>query len=241
MPLFNKVARKLPTPKSPPKKSPLAPEFPPPTLPPDTLAALTTDILQLLSTANIQEVEARAEIGALLLDVKATLDHGAWLPWLSENMPLTPSTAKRAIQLYQFQHNAPATFDKLARLGLTKAYKLMTLPPAELEAFLSTAHEVPSVGAKKTPLQMTFAEMMEVLHPPKKETKQVKTTKAFRNLRRASNLLERALHHLWSLTPSLPKRRALRSVLSTLDEEMDRLGQQLTAKSLIAPNAHSFS
>jgi hypothetical protein len=237
MPLFRKLSRKGISPK--PKKAKtkkLAAKVKPPALPDAQIGALESDILQLLAAANDQQVEARAQIGALLLEVKSSLPHGDWLPWLAAHMPVTPATAKRAIQLHHFRQSQPTTFAKLARLGLTKAYKLMTLPPDELEAFLSQAHWVASANASKTPLQMTFAELMDVLHPPKPETKKVKTTRAFRSLRRASNLLERALKSLWQLTPALPKRRALTAALRTLDEEMDRLGQQLAAKSLIAPN-----
>jgi hypothetical protein len=70
----------------------------------------------------------------------------------------------------------------MRELGLTKVYGLMARPPAEIDAFLGQAHAVRR-GLVKTPLQMTFAEMMAVLNgPPKVDTapeKMVKAVKRF--------------------------------------------------------------
>jgi Protein of unknown function (DUF3102) len=129
---------------------------------------LTGDILQHHATAGRAAVAARAEIGRLLLEVRSRIPHGAWLPYLQRKLPFSLSTAHRAIQLHHFRNNHPALFKQLEPLGVSKAMRLAKRPVAEVAAFLAQPHVVPATGAKKTPLQLSYVELLAALDPPKR-------------------------------------------------------------------------
>ena len=56
----------------------------------------------------------------------AQTPHGEWLFYVQDRMPLSSSTAKRAIQLYAFSQSQPELFATLRPLGLTKIYALLS-------------------------------------------------------------------------------------------------------------------
>ena len=203
------------------------------------LDGLRGEILQLVAAANADAVAARAQVGKLLLAVKKELKHGDWLFWLNDHVPFTAATAKRAIQLWHLSESDPEAFEALRPLGLTKAYKLMAMAPAERDAFLSKAHAVPGAGLK-TPVQMTFEQMMAVLHPPQVETEVAITTKLVRSIRRQTLGLGRLLSELWERVPSLPVKPAVTEALTVLAYELDSTVDALEDKSLIEDNVPSF-
>lgn len=146
-----------PTPPAPPDE-PTADPFDDP-----VVAQLTGDILQHHGAANSKSVEVRAEVGRLLLDVRARLPHGSFGTYLSEHVPFNPSTAERAANLHRFRVKQPALFDQIARAGLSHAYVLIKLPVPKIEALVNQSHTVPSTGVNKTLLAMGFDEMMELV------------------------------------------------------------------------------
>jgi len=206
---------------------------------PTKVDLLKGEILQLVAAANSDAVAARAEVGKKLVDVKGELKHGQWLFWVNDNLPFTAATAKRAIQLWHLSQSDAALFEALRPLGLTKAYKLMSLPPTERDAFLGKAHAVPGAGMK-TPLEMTFEQMMAVLYPPKPETKLLITTKLVKSIRRQTLGLGKLLGNLWDLVPSFTARQPVKEALSVLAYELDAVADALEDKSLIEGHVPSF-
>ncbi|MEQ9324182.1 MAG: DUF3102 domain-containing protein [Polyangiaceae bacterium] len=203
------------------------------------LDGLRGEILQLEAAANADAVAARAEVGKRLVAVKGELKHGQWQFWLNDHVPFTAATAKRAIQLWHLSQSDPETFEALRPLGLTKAYKLMAMAPAERDAFLSEAHEVPGAGIK-TPSQMTFKQMMAVLYPAEAETEVAVTTKLVRSIRRQTLGLGRLLSALWDRVPSRGLQPTVTEALSVLSYELDAVVDALEHKSLIEGNVPSF-
>ena len=201
--------------------------------------ALKQEILQLAAAANGASVQARAQIGKLLLAVKGWLSHGDWLFWLNDHVPFTAATAKRAIQLWHLSQSDPSAFEALKPLGLTKTYKLMSMAPAERDAFLSQAHSVPGAGIK-TPLEMTFEQMMAVLHPPEEETEVTVTTKLVKSIRRQTLGLGKLLKELWERVPSFGMKPSVDTALTVLAYELEEMTEVLEDKSLIAGNVPSF-
>ena len=206
---------------------------------PTVVDVLKGEILQLVATANADAVVARAEVGKKLLAVKGELKHGEWLFWLNDHVPFTAATAKRAIQLWHLSQSDSETFEALRPLGLTKAYKLMSMAPAKRDAFLGKAHAVPG-GGVQTPLQMTFEQMMAVLHPPQPETALSVTTKLVKSIRRQTLGLGKLLGSLWDMVPSFTQSKPVEDALSVLAYELDAVADALEDKSLIEGSLPSF-
>jgi len=206
---------------------------------PSKVEVLKGVILQLEAAANADAVAARAEVGKLLVEVKGELVHGEWSFWVNDNLPFAAPTAKRAIQLWHLSESDPEGFEALRPLGLTKAYKLMSMAPQERDAFLAQAHEVPGAGIK-TPLEMTFAQMMAVLYPPEPETALSLTTKLVKSIRRQTLGLSRLLGDLWERVPSFTARKPVKEALAVLAYELEGVADALESKSLIEGSIPSF-
>ena len=147
---------------------------------------LTGEIRQHHAEAHRQSVEARAENGRRLLEVKQRLKHGQWHAYLETEVPYDRKTADRAIHLYHYRQSHPERFEQLTVMGLTKAYLLIKLPPSELEALLKGTHHVPLTGAEKPLRLMSKNELMSVLFPPKKEPEPVQAlTRGYRSATKA--------------------------------------------------------
>ncbi|HHH28938.1 MAG TPA: DUF3102 domain-containing protein [Polyangiaceae bacterium] len=130
---------------------------------------LTGEIVQQHLDAARYSVQARAENGRRLLEVKQRLKHGQWHAYLAKKVPYDRKTADRAIALYHFRQSHPARFEKLAPLGLTKAYLLMDLAPKVIDTMVKGEHLVPLTGETKPVRLMSKNELMSVLFPPKAE------------------------------------------------------------------------
>ena len=188
--------------------------------PTDPISIKTQEILQHLSAAQGSAVDARVEVGRLLSELKAELGHGEWLFFVVDSFPFSTASAKRAIQLHVYSQGHPERYAKLRVLGLTKAYALMALPPQKLDAFLAQGtHEVRK-GVVKTPLQMTFAEMMLVLHgEPEKEATPVRLAKAVRRFAKGLVVSVAALLD----TPRFNLTDELEESLELISEESQRM------------------
>lgn len=93
------------------------------------IEAVTAEIIQLKQDAG----NAIIGIGQRLIEAKALLSHGEWLPWLEERVEFTDRTASRFMRLAREWTNQTALSD----LGATKALTLLALPPEERETFMS--------------------------------------------------------------------------------------------------------
>ncbi len=97
--------------------------------------------------------EAILAIGRGLMEAKAMMSHGEWLPWLTEQVEFSESTAQRFMRLAKEWSNPSALTD----LGATKALQLLALPESERTAFLAESHQVG--GEEKTVIDMTSREL----------------------------------------------------------------------------------
>lgn len=97
--------------------------------------------------------EAIITIGQRLIEAKALLPHGEWLPWLEDRVEFSERAARRFMQLSREWTNRPA----LANLGATKALTLLALPPEERERFMTEIHIVD--GEEKNVIDMTSREL----------------------------------------------------------------------------------
>ena len=126
-----------------------APAAQPPASERRTIGAITREILQLKNDAG----NAILGIGQRLLEAKAILPHGEWLPWLTEQVEFSERQAQRFMKLAQEWANPTALSD----LGATKALALLALPPEERQKFLSENHIVD--GEEKSVIDMTSREL----------------------------------------------------------------------------------
>ena len=101
--------------------------------------------------------EAILTIGQRLIEAKALLSHGEWLPWLNEKCEFSERTARNFMRLAKDWTNRQA----LADLGASKALALLALPESEREEFLSEKHQVN--GEEKTVIDMTSRELEKAI------------------------------------------------------------------------------
>lgn len=101
--------------------------------------------------------EAILTIGKGLIEAKALLSHGEWLPWLTEKVEFSESSAQRFMRLAREWSN-PST---LTDLGASKALQLLALPEAEREEFLGETHEVN--GEEKSVIDMSARELAQAI------------------------------------------------------------------------------
>ena len=107
---------------------------------PRTIEAVTGEILEAKRTGG----EAILTIGRCLMEAKAMLPHGEWLPWLNEQAELSERTAQKFMKLAREWTN-PNT---LADLGASKALMLLALPEGEREQFAED-HNVIDMSARQ--------------------------------------------------------------------------------------------
>lgn len=120
--------------------------------PPPQVRDIETITAEILSAKRVGG-EAIITIGKGLIEAKALLPHGEWLPWLTERVEFSEKAAQRFMLLARKYSNPTALSD----LGSTKALMLLALPDAEREVFLSEAHQVDGEG--KTVIDMTSREL----------------------------------------------------------------------------------
>lgn len=117
------------------------------------IETITAEIIRLKQDAG----SAILGIGDRLIEAKAMMSHGEWLPWLMERVEFSESTAQRFMRLSREWRNPSALTD----LGATKALTLLALPPEEREAFMSENHLVD--GQEKSVVDMTSRELEKAI------------------------------------------------------------------------------
>jgi DNA repair exonuclease SbcCD ATPase subunit len=133
-------------------------------------------------TAEIQFYKAQAgtaiiEIGNRLIEAKEQLKHGEWLPWLSEKVDFSESSAQNFMRIAREYSNPQALGD----LGVQKALALLALPPSEREGFVEETHEVN--GDEKTVTEMSARELEQAV---KERTEAIKAKEAAERIAKES-------------------------------------------------------
>lgn len=117
------------------------------------IETITAEILRLKQDAG----NTILAIGDRLIEAKSLMSHGEWLPWLTEQVEFSESTAQRFMRLAREWRNPSALTD----LGATKALTLLALPPEEREQFIAEHHIVN--GEEKTVIDMTSRELEQAI------------------------------------------------------------------------------
>lgn len=108
-----------------------------------------------------QAVESIYEIGKRLIEAKAQLKHGEWLPWLRDEVEFSETSAQRYMQLAREYGKSTTVRD----LGASKALALLALPASERENFASEKHVVN--GEEKSVSEMSKRELEETIRQRK--------------------------------------------------------------------------
>lgn len=116
--------------------------------------------------------EAIITIGQRLIEAKALLQHGEWLPWLTERIEYSEKTAQNFMRLARQWSNPQA----LADLGATKALTLLALPPEERESFMAENHIVD--GEEKNVIDMTSRELERAIRERNEALQEAEAAKA---------------------------------------------------------------
>lgn len=101
--------------------------------------------------------DAILAIGKGLIEAKALLPHGEWLPWLEERVEFSERTARNFMRLARDWTNRQT----LADLGASKALQLLALPESERAIFLNELHEVN--GEEKAVIDMSARELAQAI------------------------------------------------------------------------------
>lgn len=117
------------------------------------IESITAEIIQLKQDAG----NAILGIGQRLIEAKAMLPHGEWLPWLTERVEYSERVAQKFMRLAREWSN-PNT---LSDLGASKALALLALPLEERETFMSESHLVG--GEEKPVIDMTYKELEKAI------------------------------------------------------------------------------
>jgi Protein of unknown function (DUF3102) len=86
---------------------------------PEALASLARRIdaeHEATQTAACMTIEHAIECGRLLVEAKASVPHGEWLPWLRENTKVSERTARRWMRFAENSETLPAKPATVAEL-----------------------------------------------------------------------------------------------------------------------------
>ena len=116
--------------------------------------------------------EAILTIGCGLIEAKALLAHGEWLPWLTERVEFSERSAQNFMRLAREWSN-PQT---LADLGASKALALLALPAEERADFIASVHVVD--GAEKTTEELSSRELAQAIRERDEARREAETARA---------------------------------------------------------------
>lgn len=138
---------------------------------PRDIGIITEEIIELKQTAGA----AVLGIGQRLNEAKAVLNHGEWLPWLTEKVEFSERSAQTFMRLAREWSNPQA----LADLGKSKALTLLALPADEREQFIAEPHLVD--GTVKNVVDMTSRELEKAIRERKEALAAKEAAEAERN------------------------------------------------------------
>ena len=120
---------------------------------PRSIETITGEILELKTRAG----ESILGIGQRLIEAKALLPHGEWLPWLAEKVEFSERAAQNFMRLSREWSNPHAVAD----LGARKALTLLALPADEREQFIAETHIID--GEEKTVIDMSARQLEQAI------------------------------------------------------------------------------
>lgn len=138
--------------------------------PPQTrdIETITAEILNAKHRAG----ESILAIGKGLIEAKALLSHGEWLPWLEGRVEFSEASAQRYMMLAR-EYSNPAT---LRDLGYSKALVLLALPEKSRDEFIEAPHVVN--GEEKTVADMSVRELKAAIKERDEALKAAEQAKA---------------------------------------------------------------
>lgn len=190
-----------------------------------SIETITTEILFFKQTAGM----AILEIGKRLIEAKAQLPHGEWLPWLTEKVDFSERSAQNFMRLAE-EYKNPQT---VADLGASKALVLLALEPVEREEFIDQKHEVD--GVEKTVSEMSKRELEAAVKAQKKAEAAAEDLKARLEEKTADYdaLVKRAQKEVNELTEELEQvRKSKQDVVEVVKDtaEIEALTEKLKNK-----------
>ena len=120
---------------------------------PRDIEVITREILEAKRTGG----EAILTIGRGLMEAKAQLSHGEWLPWLENRVEFSEKSAQNFMRIAR-NYSIPQA---LADLGASKALMLLAVPAEARDEFISEPHLVN--GEEKNVIDMTSRELDAVI------------------------------------------------------------------------------
>lgn len=166
-----------------------------------------------------QGITAAIEIGERLIEAKAQLKHGEWLPWLREKIGIPERSASRFMQLAR---ECPKSA-KLADLGVSKALALLALPVSEREDFVAEKHEVG--GVEKSVADMTAKELKKAIEERDNARKTLEAMKARAEVAEQSReKMEKDMRQLKEMSKRAKEAEEQKSVaLAAAEKELEEL------------------
>lgn len=160
---------------------------------PDTVRDIDTITGEILEAKRVGG-EAILTIGRGLIEAKALLSHGEWLPWLTERVEFSERQAQRLMRIAREYSNPTLVSD----LGARKALQLLALPESEREDFLSETHQVN--GEEKAVIDMTSRELEKAIRERDEARKAAEQAQAdARAAQEARQVIEESLKEANSL------------------------------------------
>lgn len=160
--------------------------------------------------------ESILEIGQRLIEAKSRLPHGEWLPWLSEKVDFSETTAQRFMKVARGYSNPALVTD----LGLSKAMKLLELPDSDRYEFIGETHSIN--GSEKTVFDMSKRELEQAIRDRDEARKAAETAKAEASLAEQSRAKMEA-----DMAMTKETLRALLEEKKRADQDVYRLQQEL--------------
>ena len=124
----------------------------------DLITELHNRLQGLLRTS----IETAMEIGRLLTDQKTELKHGAWLPWVEENLPFDERTAQRYMALSEHRDEITKN-DSVS--DLTSAYryvKVLDKPDSPEPKYDSVSYLPPEETTEQNAPEDDYSEAREL-------------------------------------------------------------------------------
>lgn len=159
------------------------------------------------------------EIGKRLVEAKAQLSHGEWLPWLEKKVEFSERSAQQYIRLWK-EYGKSAT---VADLGVRKALVLLALPENERDSFAGETHAVD--GAEKTAAEMTVKELEKAVAERNAARQEAEQAKA--DLYAAREAAKEARDHVEALQGELEELKNRPTEVAI--EQKDATEEQLAA------------